>query len=117
MQMAEGYPIEAQTANRIEAEKELIKTWPYSKKVFFPHLGEKREAPNAGEIFVQTDLLETLKKLVQTEQEALKKERIEKKQSMQPTIDSTKAILLKNLHEVVRNKAVWLLKKTWRTGK
>ncbi|GAB4109161.1 MAG: gamma-glutamyltransferase family protein [Thermoflexibacter sp.] len=73
MQMAEGYPIEAQTANSIERGKEQIKQWKYSTKVFLPHLGEKREAPNAGEIFVQKDLLETLKKLVDAEQEALKK--------------------------------------------
>jgi gamma-glutamyltranspeptidase / glutathione hydrolase len=73
MQMAEGYPIEAQTANSFEREKERLKQWPYSKAVFLPHLGEKREAPNAGEVFVQKDLLETLKKLVDTEQQALKK--------------------------------------------
>jgi gamma-glutamyltranspeptidase/glutathione hydrolase len=73
MQMAEGYPIEAQTANSIENGKEQIKQWPYSKKVFLPHLGEKREAPDAGEVFVQKDLLETLKKLVDSEQQALKK--------------------------------------------
>jgi gamma-glutamyltranspeptidase / glutathione hydrolase len=73
MQMAEGYPIEAQTANSIENRKELIKQWPYSKKVFLPHLGEKREAPDAGEVFVQKDLLETLKKLVAAEQQALAK--------------------------------------------
>lgn len=72
MQMAEGYPIEAQTANSIEREKERIKAWPYSKKVFLPHLGETREAPLAGEIFVQTDLLKTLQKLVDTEALALK---------------------------------------------
>jgi gamma-glutamyltranspeptidase/glutathione hydrolase len=73
MQMAEGYPIEAQTANSFERSKEMLKGWPYSKAVFLPHLGEKREAPNAGEVFVQKDLLETLKKLVDTEQQALKK--------------------------------------------
>lgn len=73
MQMAEGYPIEAQTANSIERGKERIKEWPYSKKVFLPHLGQPREAPDAGEIFVQKDLLETLKKLVESEQAALKK--------------------------------------------
>ena len=72
MQMAEGYPIEAQTANSIERGKAQIKKWPYSKKVFLPHLDEKREAPHAGEVFVQKDLLETLKKLVATEQESLK---------------------------------------------
>ncbi|MBX2957582.1 MAG: gamma-glutamyltransferase [Cyclobacteriaceae bacterium] len=73
MQMAEGYPIEAQTANSIEREKARIKEWPYSKKVFLTHPGEQREAPYAGEIFVQKDLLETLKKIVDTEQQALKK--------------------------------------------
>ncbi|MBL7817942.1 MAG: gamma-glutamyltransferase [Saprospiraceae bacterium] len=73
MQMAEGYPIEAQTASSIERGKEEIKKWPYSKKVFLTHLGEKREAPDAGEIFVQKDLLATLQKLVDAEQTALKK--------------------------------------------
>ena len=78
MQMAEGYPMEAQTANSIERGKAQIKKWPYSKKVFLPHLDEKREAPNAGEIFVQRDLLATLKKLVESEQESLKKGRSRK---------------------------------------
>jgi len=73
MQLADGYPIEAQTANSFEGQKERIKQWPYSKAVFLPHLGEKREAPVAGEIFKQADLLQTLQKLVDTEQQALKK--------------------------------------------
>jgi gamma-glutamyltranspeptidase / glutathione hydrolase len=73
MQLADGYPIEAQTANSFEGQKERIKQWPYSKAVFLPHLGEKREAPVAGEIFKQADLLQTLQKLVDTEQLALKK--------------------------------------------
>lgn len=72
MEMAQGYPIEAQTANAIEREKTRIKEWPYSKKVFLPHLNESREAPVAGEIFVQNDLFKTLQKLVDTEQQALK---------------------------------------------
>ena len=72
MEMAAGYPIEAQTANSIEKNKELIKTWPYSKKVFLTHPGEKREAPEAGEIFVQKDLLATLTKMVDEERTALK---------------------------------------------
>ena len=72
MQMAEGYPIEAQTANAIESGKDHIKKWPYSKKIFLPHLGEEREAPHAGEVFKQADLLATLQKLVSAEEEALK---------------------------------------------
>ena len=73
MKLAEGYPIEAQTANSIENSKERIKQWPYSKSVFLPHPGKQREAPEAGEIFRQADLLETLKKMVEAEQRALKK--------------------------------------------
>lgn len=73
MHMAAGYAIEAQAANSIERDKERIKTWPYSKKVFLTHPGEKREAPEAGEIFVQKDLLATLTKMVEAEKEALKK--------------------------------------------
>ena len=73
IQMAEGYPMEEQTALRIEGSKERIKEWPYSKKVFLTNLGnEDREAPYAGEIFVQKDLLKTLKKLIEAEENALK---------------------------------------------
>ena len=78
MEMAGGYAIEAQTANAMERGKKMIKEWPYSKKVFLPHEGSKREAPEAGEIFVQKDLLETLKKMVDAEQEALKKKKSRK---------------------------------------
>jgi len=73
MELAAGYPIEAQAANAMERGKALISQWPYSKKVFLNHPGEKREAPEAGEIFVQKDLLETLTKMVAAETAALKK--------------------------------------------
>ena len=71
--MAKAYPIEAQTANSIERNKSIIKTWPYSKAIFLIHAGEDREAPEAGELFRQTDLYETLSKMVEAEQSALKK--------------------------------------------
>src|SRR5688500_2907555 len=73
IEMALGYPIEATTANSIEAEKARIKNWPYSKTVFLPYAGQKREAPEAGEIFRQPDLHQTLQKMVDAEQQALKK--------------------------------------------
>jgi len=82
MQLAAGYPIEAQTANSMERGKARIKEWPYSKKVFLPHLGEKREAPEAGEIFVQKDLLATLTKMIATERDALKKKKDRKQAIM-----------------------------------
>jgi gamma-glutamyltranspeptidase/glutathione hydrolase len=71
IQMADGYAIDAETANRIEAEKARIKQWKYSPAVFLPHLGAAREAPEPGELFVQKDLAATLRKLVEAERAAL----------------------------------------------
>jgi gamma-glutamyltranspeptidase / glutathione hydrolase len=68
IQMAEGYPIEAQLIGRIEAEKKRIQEWPASRAVFLPRNGEP---PRPGEIFRQTDLLATLRKLVEAEKQAL----------------------------------------------
>jgi gamma-glutamyltranspeptidase / glutathione hydrolase len=82
MEMAAGYPIEAQTANSIERGKKYINEWPYSKAVFLTHPGEKREAPEAGEIFVQKDLLATLTKMVAAEQEALRNHKSRKEAIM-----------------------------------
>src|SRR6266545_2062078 len=70
IQLADGYPVEAQLANTIEREKKRLKEWRYSREVLLPHLGEKREAPEAGEIFRQADLAATLRKLVEAEQQA-----------------------------------------------
>lgn len=74
IQMADGYPIEAQTANSIEQNKAKIKQWKYSPAVYLPHrgapVGDGREAPEAGEIFRQPDLAATLRKLVAAERAA-----------------------------------------------
>ena len=69
--LADGYPIDAETADRIEVEKEKIKQWPYAKAVMLPHAGEAREAPQAGEMFRQPELAATLRKLVEAEAQAL----------------------------------------------
>jgi gamma-glutamyltranspeptidase/glutathione hydrolase len=71
IEMADGYPIEAQLANTIERQKTMLAQWPYSRAVFFTHPGEAREAPAAGEVFRQPDLAATLRKLVEAEQQAL----------------------------------------------
>ena len=106
IQMADGYPIEAQAANAIEREKARLKTWPYSRNVMLPRAlaaepasrapqsaapadatpapahdrvvaapaaTSNRESPEPGEIFRQADLAATLRKLVDTEQQALKR--------------------------------------------
>ncbi len=78
IQLSDGYPIEPQTAGSMERYIDSLKQWPYSKAVFITHPGEKRETPEAGEIFRQRDLHETLTKMVEAEQEALKKGRSRK---------------------------------------
>ena len=70
IELADGYPIEAELANTIERNKDLLKQWPYTKSVMLPHLGAAREAPAAGEIFRQKDLAATLRMLVEAEQKA-----------------------------------------------
>ena len=73
IQMAEqGYAIEAQAANAIQANARRFRQWKYSPAVFLPHQGQPREAPSAGEIFRQPDLAATFRKLVDAERLALR---------------------------------------------
>jgi gamma-glutamyltranspeptidase / glutathione hydrolase len=72
IQMADGYPIEAQLTGTIEHYKSWIKKWKYSPTIMLTHLGSTREAPEPGEIFVQKDLAATWRKLVETEQQSLR---------------------------------------------
>ena len=71
LEMAQGYPMEAQTADSIERMKQHIKKWPSSQRTFLVHRGESREAPVAGEVFSQPDLFRTLTKLVEAERTGL----------------------------------------------
>ncbi|HZF25665.1 MAG TPA: gamma-glutamyltransferase [Steroidobacteraceae bacterium] len=68
--LADGYPIERETADSIERNKARLKEWPDSKRTLLVHLGQPREAPEAGEIFRQPDLAATLRKLVDAERKA-----------------------------------------------
>ena len=74
IEMADGYPMEAQAADTIERWKNTIREWPESRRTFLVHSGTGggREAPLAGEIFRQPELATTLRKLVETEAKALK---------------------------------------------
>src|SRR5262245_11592825 len=73
IEMADGYPIEAQAADQIEKFKDELRKWPESKRTSLVHDGQgERAAPVAGEIFRQPDLATTLRKLVETEKQALK---------------------------------------------
>jgi gamma-glutamyltranspeptidase/glutathione hydrolase len=99
IQMADGFPIEAQLANGIERQKARLKEWPYSRTVMLPQLKDQkesvqvsaqasatpehdrpattsppaspREAPEPGQLFKQPDLAATLRKLVETERKTL----------------------------------------------
>ncbi|MFL5498247.1 MAG: gamma-glutamyltransferase family protein [Gemmatimonadaceae bacterium] len=70
IQMADGYPIEAQLTNTIERNKNWIKRWKYSPAIMLTHQGSGREAPEPGEMFVQRDLAATWRKLVDAERGA-----------------------------------------------
>lgn len=75
IELADGYPMEAQTAALIERNKRKLKEWPDSARVMLPHRGAngEREGPAAGEIFRQPELAATLRKLVEAEARALKR--------------------------------------------
>jgi gamma-glutamyltranspeptidase / glutathione hydrolase len=73
IELADGYPIEAELANRLERDKAVLKRWPETVRVMLPHAGQAREAPRAGEIFRQPDLAATLRRLVEAETRASKR--------------------------------------------
>jgi gamma-glutamyltranspeptidase / glutathione hydrolase len=73
IEMADGYPMDEGTAAAIEREKARLKQWKYSREIMLPYPGRDREGPAAGEIFRQADLASTLRKLVDAEQQALKR--------------------------------------------
>jgi gamma-glutamyltranspeptidase/glutathione hydrolase len=72
IQMADGYPMEAQLSRTIESFSDTLSQWKYSKAVMLTHPGTAHPAPEPGEIFRQKDLASTWRKLVDAEQEALK---------------------------------------------
>jgi len=72
IQMADGYPIEAQLVSTIERDKNWIKKWKYSPAIMLTHQGGAKEAPEPGELFVQRDLANTWRKLVDAERMALR---------------------------------------------
>ena len=69
IEMADGYPMEGQTARYIEHERKEIEQWPDSRRLFFPNPGGK--APEPGQLFRQPELAATLRKLVDAERQAL----------------------------------------------
>src|SRR4029077_21041138 len=71
IEMADGYPMEAELVGTIEHYKDKIKEWPDSRRVMLTHPGQAHEAPEPGEMFHQPDLAATLRKLVEAEKQAL----------------------------------------------
>ena len=108
IEMADGYPIDIETANVIQRDRERLRSWPYSRKVFLVHekssvapptsaaptggspvapqdrpvnvpaASAQREGPEPGEIFRQPDLAATLRSLVAAEQDALRRGKVRK---------------------------------------
>ncbi len=72
IEMADGFPADEWLSIVIERYKDELKKWPDSRRIMLPHLGEAHEGPAQGEMFRQPDLAATLRKLVDTERQALK---------------------------------------------
>jgi gamma-glutamyltranspeptidase/glutathione hydrolase len=72
IEMADGYPIEADAARRIRNTVDEIRQWPSSMDVYFTNPDDaENPGPREGEIFRQPDLKRTLERLVEAEAEAL----------------------------------------------
>jgi gamma-glutamyltranspeptidase/glutathione hydrolase len=67
IQLADGFPIEAQLVRQIVNQRKRLEQWPDTKRVMFPNAGEP---PEAGQLFRQPDLAATLRKLVEAERQA-----------------------------------------------
>ena len=115
--MARGYPVEAQAADAMEREKERIAEWPYSKAVFLPHYGAERSAPAAGDLFVQSDLARTLEKLVEAEAEALAGAPAGARRSWRRTTASTEETSPRSSCADRRSRGASTPSRTWRSGR
>ncbi|MCG8468930.1 MAG: gamma-glutamyltransferase [Gemmatimonadetes bacterium] len=72
IEMAEGYPIEADAVRRIRSTADEIAQWPSSRAVYFTNPEDAESpGPREGEIFRQPDLKRSLERLVAVEAAAL----------------------------------------------
>lgn len=72
IEMADGYPIEADPVRRIRSSRDEIRQWPSSMDVYFTHPDDAdNPGPREGEIFRQPGLKRTLERLVEVEAGAL----------------------------------------------
>ncbi len=60
-----GFPMHQFMSNNLKGEIDNYKRWPSSAEIYLP----KGRPPEPGEIFIQKDLAETIKKMVRREQE------------------------------------------------
>jgi gamma-glutamyltranspeptidase/glutathione hydrolase len=59
-----GFPMHRFMSNNLKEDAEDYRRWPSSAEIYLP----KGDAPEPGEIFVQKDLAETIKRMVRAEQ-------------------------------------------------
>lgn len=59
-----GFPMHHFMSNNLKENAESYRRWPSNAKIYLP----KGRAPEPGEVFVQKDLAETIKKMVRAEQ-------------------------------------------------
>ena len=101
------------------AQKDEIKKWTYSRAgdAAAPRR-RRREAPEAGRDLPQPDLAATLRKLVEAEQQALKRGQDRaRRRSTPPTTASTKATSRRRSCAARRSRAACSRRRTSRTGR
>lgn len=69
IELADGFPIEAELVRQIERGRTWMEQWPDTKRVMYPNPGG--QAPEAGQVFRQPELAATLRRLVEAERRAL----------------------------------------------
>jgi gamma-glutamyltranspeptidase/glutathione hydrolase len=77
LELAAGYPVDPNQSQTIENYKQALRNWPDSARVLLPNSDPRDmrawSAPRPGEVLVQSDLLQTLQKLIDAERAALKR--------------------------------------------
>jgi gamma-glutamyltranspeptidase/glutathione hydrolase len=63
LELAEGFPLDARVADRLELDQAAFSRWPESQKIYMPG----GRLPKEGELFVQADLAHTFQEMIAAE--------------------------------------------------
>ncbi len=69
IELADGFPIDELRVEYIKTRAPVFSQWPEARRIFLPN----GQVPQAGDIFVQTDLARTLRSLVAAERQGARR--------------------------------------------